>query len=487
MAAHPDVRVRSGSVTRRSLFGAAAGAAGLAALGATGCAQRQNKTPVELRWYSWGPTYPAQWTVGPGLNQRNLGFGGGGPTAPGQPTPIPPEAILAQQISAFTAEREDVTVTVSTERFDRYHQKLVALAIAGQLPDVVAYDNHQALPLIKGNALYNLSRLQGSKIRQFLQNFPTSYMENSAYRGKLYGVPYQSRQLVLFVNKTLFGGLSLPPPEWGNPNWTWGHFLEKASTLTHRTIGGAARQFGALMPGRPFWAALIRQNGAQEFNRETTRSFFDAPETIEAIQWASDLMNRYGVAPTERENPRYANWLFDQGTVAMWPGYQHSIPVVFQRVLNFDWDVYPLPMAKRAATYAEWAYLSISANTVDVDRSWELLSFLSSPQGDAQALRDGIAGPIQRGTEPHYMIGSSAAKNKAAAIQAAQQPMGVRPQHDAWDQITALLDFYLAPVWRGEQKAIYACRELRVVVDGVLAGLESAKGPAVGGGSDASD
>jgi len=145
-------------------------------------------------------------------------------------------------------------------------------------------------------------------------------------------------------------------------------------------------------------------------------------------------------------------------------------------------------MAKRAATYAEWGYLSISANTVDVDRAWELLSFLSSPAGDGQALRDGIAGPIQRGTEPHYMIGSSAAKNKAAAIQAAQQPMSVRPQHDAWDQITALLDFYLAPVWRGEQKAIYACRELRVVVDGVLTGLESAKGPAVGGsGSDDAD
>jgi multiple sugar transport system substrate-binding protein len=395
--------------------------------------------------------------------------------------------VLEQQIAAFVAEREDLTVKVSTERFDRYHQKLVALAIAGQLPDVVAYDNQQALPLIKGSALYNLSRLQGSKIRQFLQNFPAPYMENSAYRGKLFGVPYQSRQLVLYINKTMFGGLSLPPPDWANPNWTWSHFLEKASTLTHRTLGGAARQFGTLMPGRPFWAALIRQNGAQEFNRETTRSFFDAPETIEAIQWAGDLMNRYGVAPTERENPRYANWLFDGGTIAMWPWYQHSIPLVSQRIINFDWDVYPLPMGKRAATYAEWGYLSISANTVDVDKAWELLSFLQSPDGDALALRDGVTGPIQKGTEPFYMIGSASAKNKAAAIQAAQQPISGRPQHDAWDQITALLDFYLAPVWRGDQKAHYACRELRVVVDGVLAGLETTKGPAVGGASDDAD
>ncbi|HEU5316046.1 MAG TPA: extracellular solute-binding protein [Chloroflexota bacterium] len=481
--AHPNAACPR--ATRRALLGslpAVAGLASAASLGASGCAQRQTRVPVELSWYSWGPEYPAPWTVGPGLNQRNFGFGGG-QTAPGQPTPVPPEKVLEQQIAAFTADREDLSVKVMTERFDRYHQKLIALAIAGQVPDVVAYDNTQALPLIKGGALYNLSRLQGSKVRQFLQNFPQSYMDASSYRGKLYGVPYQSRQLVLYINKSLFGGLGLPPGEWGSPNWTWSHFLEKASTLTQRSLGGAARQFGTLMTGRPFWAALIRQNGVQEFNREITRSYFDAPEAIEAIQLAADLTNRYRVAPSERENPRFANWLFDQGTVAMWPWFQHSISVVSQRV-SFDWDVYPLPMNKRAATFAEWGYLSLSANTVDVDRAWELLSFLQSPTGDALALRDGVAGPIQRGTEPSYLIGSAAAKNKAAAIQAAQQPIATRPQHDAWDQITALIDFYLAPVWRGEQKAMYACRDLRVVVDGVLAGLETPKGPAVGGSAE---
>ncbi len=95
-----------------------------------------------------------------------------------------------------------------------------------------------------------------------------------------------------------------------------------------------------------------------------------------------------------------------------------------------------------------------------------------------------MAGPIQKGSEPRYLVGSSSAKNKAAAIQATQQPIAFRPQHDAWDQIQSLLDFYLAPVWRGEQKAIYACRELRIAVDGVLVGLERQKGPAVGPGGE---
>jgi multiple sugar transport system substrate-binding protein len=453
----------------------------VAALGvsAAGCGRQISKVPVEISWYSWGPQLPAAWTVGPGLNPRVRV--GGPPQGPGaQATPVPPEQVLGQQIAAFTAEREDVTVKIMTERADRYHEKLQALASVGQLPDVVAYDGVQALPLIRGNALYHLGRLQGASSRAFVQGFPTPYVEGSSYRGKLYGVPYQSRQLVLYVNKSLFQGLTLPPQEWGSPNWTWTHFLEKATALTQRAFAGGTRQFGTLVTGRPFWAALIRQNGGQEFNREMSRSFYDAPEAHEALQWAADLIWRYRVAPNEQQNPGGRNFNFDTGNVAMWPWYQHSIPLVAQRVYtNFDWDIYPLPMSKKPATYADWGYLSLSANPVDVDRAWELLRFLAGPDGDALALREGVAGPLQRGTEPVFLTGAGG-MNKAAAIQATQQATVTRPLHEAWAQIDSLLTFYLRGVFAGNERAVYACRDLRPVVDGILAGLEAPKSPAVG-------
>ena len=450
-------------------YGGALGAAALAA-----CGRQVTKTPVTLSWYSWGPQLPPPWTLGPGLNPRQQ-FGGGA-----QPTPVPPEKVLEQQIAPFTADRDDLTIKILTERFDKYHDKLRALAAAGQLPDVVAFDGGQALPLIRANLLYPLGRLQGASNRAVLQSFPPSYLEASAYRGKLYGLPYQSRQLVLYVNKTAFAGLALPPAEWGSPQWTWAHFLEKASALTHRLFGGGYRQFGTLLTGRPMWAALIRQNGGLEFSREMSRSYYDTPEVHEAIQWAHDLVWRYHVAPTEEQNPKGANWNFDFGNVAMWIWYQHALPVVAQRVFNFEWDIYPLPMNRKSATYAEWGYLSLSANTVDVDRAWEFARFLCGPEGDALALREGVAGPIRRGTEPGFLTGAAGAKNKAAAIQAAQQPMATRPQHESWDQVQSLLEFYLRPVWAGTQSALYACRDLRLAVDGVLAGLEAPKAPAVG-------
>ncbi|MBI3973753.1 MAG: extracellular solute-binding protein [Chloroflexi bacterium] len=473
-----DVRVRNAK-TRRSIVvaGLQLGAALAATASVAACGRRINQVPVELKWYSWGPALPLQWTAGPGLNPRVRILGPGGPQA----TPVPPERVLEQQLEPFTAGRDDLKIRIITEQPDKYHDKLRALAAAGQLPDVVAYDGAHAMALIRANLLYHLGRLQGAGNRAFLQSFPSNYLEASSYRGKFYGVPYQSRQLVLYINKTAFGGMTLPPKDWGNPDWTWTHFLEKASALTQRAFGGGYRQFGTLFAGRPMWASLIRQNGGLEFNREFSRSYYDSSEVYEALQGAADLMHRYHVAPTERQNPGGRNWNFDNGNVAMWMGFQHSMPLLTQRVFtNFDWDIYPLPMHRRPATYAEWGYLSISANTVDLDRAWELVRFLSGPDGDQLALRDGIAGPILRGTEPIFLTGSNAAKNKAAAIQAVHQPMVTRPLLDSWDQIQSLIEFYLRPVWAGDQKAIYAVRALREVVDGVLAGLAAPKEGAIG-------
>src|SRR5207249_4483106 len=137
-----------------------------------------------------------QWTTGPGLNPRpqQQGFFG-----QGQATPVPPEQVLQQQIAPFAADRDDLTVKILTEKPEKYHDKLNAMAIAGQLPDVFAYDGPQAMPLVKSGQLYHLGRLQGASSRSFLQSFPSSYLDASSYRGKLYGLPYQSRQLVLYV------------------------------------------------------------------------------------------------------------------------------------------------------------------------------------------------------------------------------------------------------------------------------------------------
>ncbi len=466
--------------------------------GAATCGHPTTKPPTSLTWYSWGPEYPLPFTAGPGLNTRvnwmqvanqfaAVASGASGNTIPtpgtGSATPVPTDKLLEQQIEGFVAERNGLTVKVSTERFDRYHEKLSTFAAAGMLPDVIAYDGANALPSLKAGALYPLQRLQGSTGLAFLAGYQPGYIESSMYRGRLYGLPYQARNLVLYVNKSMFSGMSLPPSTWGTPDWTWARFLEVAGQLTRRVAGGGYRQMGTLLTGRPFWASLIRQNGAAEFSKDLSRSRYAEPVVHEALQWASDLVWRYGVAPSEQQNPNGQAFTFDGGTVAMWVWYQHAIPLLSTRNLGFDWDVYPLPSSRQAATYADWSFVSMNTNTTEVDAAWDLMRYLAGPDGDQRALRTGIAAPVVRGSEVRFMTGAAATRNRAAAIQASQQPLAVRPLHESWVQLTGLIDYYLRPVWTGQERAAYAARDLSKALDAVLNGI-GLGGPAVGNAPD---
>ncbi len=493
----PETVVTRRVFARRLVTGTVAAAVPTVA-GAATCGHPTTKPPTSLTWYSWGPEYPLPFTAGPGLNTRvnwmqvanqfaAVASGASGNTIPtpgtGSATPVPTDKLLEQQIEGFVAERNGLTVKVSTERFDRYHEKLSTFAAAGMLPDVIAYDGANALPLLKAGALYPLQRLQGSTGLAFLAGYQPGYIESSMYRGRLYGLPYQARNLVLYVNKSMFSGMSLPPSTWGTPDWTWARFLEVAGQLTRRVAGGGYRQMGTLLTGRPFWASLIRQNGAAEFSKDLSRSRYAEPVVHEALQWASDLVWRYGVAPSEQQNPNGQAFTFDGGTVAMWVWYQHAIPLLSTRNLGFDWDVYPLPSSRQAATYADWSFVSMNTNTTEVDAAWDLMRYLAGPDGDQRALRTGIAAPVVRGSEVRFMTGAAATRNRAAAIQASQQPLAVRPLHESWVQLTGLIDYYLRPVWTGQERAAYAARDLSKALDAVLNGI-GLGGPAVGNAPD---
>ena len=102
----------------------------------------------------------------------------------------------------------------------------------------------------------------------------------------------------------------------------------------------------------------------------------------------------------------------------MWIWYQHAIPLLATRNLGFDWDVYPLPSSRQAATYADWSFVSMNTNTTEVDAAWDLMRYLAGPDGDQRALRTGIAAPVVRGSEVRFMTGEGIASWYAQQVSA---------------------------------------------------------------------
>ena len=304
-------------------------------------------------------------------------------------------------------------------------------------------------------------------------------MEASSYRGKLFGVPYQSRQLVLYVNKSLFQGLSLPLGV-GQPQ------LDVGALPGEGHGPHPARLRRGYPPVRnpghraPLLGVLIRQNGGQEFNREMSRSFYDAPEAHEALQWAADLdLALPGGAERAAEPQRQQLQLRQRqrGDVGLVPALHPPRLAAGLHQLRLG---HLPPPQQEAGDLRGLGLPSLSANPVDVDRAWEFLRFLAGPEGDALALREGVAGPLQRGTEPvfpHRRRGDEQGGGDPGHAAGHGHPSPARGLGP--DRLSAV-SFYLRGVFAGNEKASTPAGTCVRWWTGSLAGLEAPKAPAVG-------
>jgi len=111
----------------------------------------------------------------------------------------------------------------------------------------------------------------------------------------------------------------------------------------------------------------------------------DSPETIEAMQFMADLINKYEVAPSFAQMLQLGNSteLFASGLVAMAMTNAARVPTFQQS--DFNWGVAPLPTGPngiRANSMSGAGYV-ISANTKNREAAWTFFEFLCGEQGQS--------------------------------------------------------------------------------------------------------
>jgi hypothetical protein len=103
--------------------------------------------------------------------------------------------------------------------------------------------------------------------------------------------------LVLYYNRDLFDAYGVPYPESG---WTWDDFLDKAKALRDPEASvfgyGVADQYIDPLP-------FIYQHGGRILDdmQNPTRTTFDDPLTVEAVEWYAGLILDHNVAPTRNQ------------------------------------------------------------------------------------------------------------------------------------------------------------------------------------------
>ena len=156
--------------------------------------------------------------------------------------------------------------------------------------------------------------------------------------------------------------------------------------------------------GYPYWmfGALTMQNDQVLMNGAGDKTNFDAPATVEALQFWKDLGDKHGVMPsgtiewgTLRQN------FLEQKTAIMWHSTGNLTTV--KKNAKFDFGVAMLPANKRRGTPTGGGNFYIFKNSSDEEKAaaLKLVKFLTQPERTAEwSIKTGYLGTRPDATQP---------------------------------------------------------------------------------------
>lgn len=233
-----------------------------------------------------------------------------------------------------------------------------------------------------------------SEDKKWLNSFYPALMENGQTQGKTWGIPFQRSTIVMYYNKDAFRAAGLDPE---NPPATWDELVAAGKKLTTKS-GDNVDKWGMMIPstGYPYWmfGALTMQNDQVLMNSDGNQTYFDAPATVEALQFWKDLGEKHGVMPagtiewgTLRQN------FLEQKTAIMWHSTGNLATV--KKNATFDFGVAMLPAKKRRGTPTGGGNFYIFKKSSDEERAaaLKLIKFLTQPERTAEwSIKTGYLG-----------------------------------------------------------------------------------------------
>ena len=354
--------------TRRALVAGTAGAAGALALAACGAGGTTTEAPAatalagSLSFWHWGDqTYLERY--------RNLA-------------------------SEFQKRNPKISVEVVLHS-SGIVEKLIAAISGGDPPNTFVHDFQRAQGWGKQGLVEALDeRAKRSRVIK-LSEFSKIALDAITHKGKLQGlpgvgIPGGAAPNIIFYNADHFRREGLPTPHelWKQDKWTWAEFIRLGEKVTKRGGDGKMTQIGVVGYAHRL---LMNAAGSKEVDDvfAPTKSFYDDPKSIKALQLVQDLRHRYRIEPNGsamNEIGLNDDQGFIEGKIAMRMRWTTGINV-YRAVNNFKWGIAPYPKDTNYATDYTAAGLSISKGAKLPDASWAWIEWASGPDGqkiDAQ-------------------------------------------------------------------------------------------------------
>ena len=319
--------------------------------------------------------------------------------------------IVRSMVADFEAEHPDIKV--QPIHSTRFPQKLRTMLAAGDAPDLFYLPLEQRKRLVEAGVIEpldpHLEPLGGPPtddhplLAGYYANLLDAYrLPDEQGEVRLWGLPKDFTTVGMYINLDLFEEAGVEVPYDG---WTWDELEEAARKITALRGPGRDRLYGVHLND---WNSIFRliatsfggslyefdADGRPDFEKPT----FDSPAVLEALEFLRRLRLDDGIAFNSTGLGRDAGNEFLTGNIGIIGPLGRWMTPTYRSAPDLRFDFVPLPHKAGVpetgftATVA-WA---ISRDSPHKDEAFELLRFLTGPEGATRTAQLGLAIPALR-------------------------------------------------------------------------------------------
>lgn len=266
---------------------------------------------------------------------------------------------------------------------ENYFQKIHLLFSANLAPDVIFMNNQNINMYISADLLENLNEYFDKELNNFYPVALKSFSKN----GKIYAIPRDISNLVLYVNKDILKENGILYKEKIN---SLKELQDIAQKLTTKDYFGINFEENSL-----YWLYFVAANGGGVISSDKKQVLLNSEKTIEAINMYSDFVNKYHIAPNISEiGSMTTAQMFINGKIAMYLGGRWMCPK-FKETINFNWDIIEFPSSKENPVYVDSSGWAISKKSKKKELAVKLIKYLSSEQISEKFTQSGLIVPAR--------------------------------------------------------------------------------------------
>ena len=383
-----------------------------------------------------------------------------------------------QSIAEFEKSHPNIKVNAELYGWTQYWQKIQTTMAAGTPPDVF-WNQIQYFPTFLQNKTIEPLDSYIKKDNVDLTQFDPQLLKIFEYEGKIYTITKDWDTIALIYNKDVFDKLGIAYPD-ANLSWNpsdGGAFLSLAQKLTIDKNGKNATQAGfdsnsivqwgtvSVNTNQPFyWNFMLMNGGGYQTAPWSNQFLYDNPKTAQAMQFLSDLIYKYHVAPQTSQLDATSQsivQLLASGKVAMATDGSWDLRSIFENA-NFKWGIAPLPSGPAGRiSVINGIGEAMSSSSQHKDQAWTLMKWFASEDNQKIFGSSGTVWPSRPALDPLFLnYWKTQGVDATPFLDESRGKTALSAEALNWNQIYSIVNKYYSLLFTGSMDATTAGQKI---------------------------